>query len=109
MFIFEKIAEDRIQEAMRNGEFDNLPSKGKPISLDYWLSLPPDIRAGLMVLKNSGFVPEEVQLLNEIEDLREKLAACSDEAEQKALRKALEETRLKYNLINEYKKLKKRP
>ncbi len=57
--IFDQIAEDRIQEAIRNGELDNLPSKGKPINLDYWASLPEGIRAGYMVLRNAGFAHGE--------------------------------------------------
>lgn len=105
--IFERIVEDRIQEAFRNGEFDNLPSQGKPINLDYWASLPEGIRAGFMLLKNNGFVPEEVQLLKDIEELRDQLACCQNQdTRTAALRKKLDETILKYNLISEFKKRK---
>ena len=31
---FEKIAEEKIQEAVAAGEFDDLPGKGKPLDLD---------------------------------------------------------------------------
>jgi len=31
---FEKIAEEKIQEAIATGEFDDLPGKGKPLDLD---------------------------------------------------------------------------
>jgi Domain of unknown function (DUF1992). len=106
--IFDRIVEERIQEAFKNGEFDNLPSQGKPINLDYWASLPVEIRAGFMLLKNSGFVPEEVQLLKDIADLREKLASdCLSQDAQINISKKLEETKLKYNLILELKKRKK--
>lgn len=105
--IFDKIVEDRILEAMRNGEFDNLPSQGQPICLDYWASLPVEIRAGYMLLKNNGFLPEEVQLLKDIEDLREKLAGCTNEEQASVIKKELEETKIKYNLIAELKKRKK--
>ena len=105
--IFDKIVEDRIQEAMRNGEFDNLPSQGKPINLDYWASLPAEIRAGYMLLKNGGFLPEEVQLLKDIESLRESLAGSSNEEVRLSISKKLEETKLKYNLLAEIKKRKK--
>ncbi|ODA41689.1 DUF1992 domain-containing protein [Desulfosporosinus sp. BG] len=105
--IFDKIVEDRIQEAMRNGEFDNLPSQGKPINLNYWASLPEGIRAGYMLLKNNGFLPDEVQLLKDIENLRERLAVCTSQDEKAALRKELEETKINYNLIMEQRKRKK--
>lgn len=104
--IFNKIVEERIQEAMRNGEFDNLPSQGKPINLDYWASLPESIRAGYMLLKNNGFLPEEVQLLKDIDDLRERLASCTNQVKKAAIAKELEETRLKYNLAMELRKRK---
>lgn len=105
--IFDKIVEDRIQEAIRNGEFDNLPSQGKPINLDYWASLPEGIRAGFMLLKNNGFLPEEVQLLKDIEDLRKRLVSCTNQEEKVAISKKLDETKIKYNLIIELRKCKK--
>lgn len=107
MNAFDKIAEDRIQEAMRNGEFDNLPQQGKPINLDYWASLPPEQRAGFMLLRNAGYVPEEVLLLKEIAELREKLAACNNQDEKTTWIKKLEETKLKYNLIMESRRRKR--
>ncbi|MDP4159281.1 MAG: DUF1992 domain-containing protein [Bacillota bacterium] len=104
--IFDRIVEDRIQEAMRNGEFDNLSARGKPINLDYWASLPEGIRAGYMVLKNNGFVPEEVQLLKDIDELHDQLASCPSYEAKEGISKKLEETKLKYNLILELKKRK---
>ena len=105
--IFERIVEDRIQEAMRNGEFENLPSQGKPINLDYWASLPEGIRTGYILLRNAGFVPEEVQLLKDIDELRELLACRHSQEAKVAISKKLEETKLKYNLIMELKKREK--
>jgi len=105
--IFDRIVEDRIQEAIRNGEFNNLPSEGKPINLDYWASLPEGIRAGYMLLRNAGFVPEEVQLLKEIDELRDQLAGTSNQDAQIRISKKLEETKLKFNLISELKKRQK--
>ena len=36
---WERIAENRIREAMQQGEFDNLPGAGKPIDLDGYFKL----------------------------------------------------------------------
>lgn len=105
--IFDDIVENRIQEAMRNGEFDNLPSQGKPINLDYWASLPEEIRAGYMLLKNGGFLPEEVHLLKDIDELRQKLSFNNSEETKKSILKKLEETQLKYNLLMELRKRSK--
>ena len=104
---WDKIVEERIQEAIRNGEFDNLPGQGKPINLDFWASLPEDIRAGYMLLHNERVVPEEVHLLNEIGELRERLGCCLSQDVKKALSKKLEEVKLKYNLITELRKRKR--
>ncbi|MDR3289270.1 MAG: DUF1992 domain-containing protein [Peptococcaceae bacterium] len=104
--IFNQIAEDRIQEAMRNGEFDNLPY-GKQLNLDDWASLPAETRAGYMLLKNSGHIPEEVQLLKEIGALREQLAACRTQEEQTALNKQLKEAQLKFDMTMELRSRKR--
>lgn len=105
--MWDDIVEERIKEAMQNGEFDNLPGQGKPINLDYWASLPVEIRAGYMLLRNQGFAPDEVHLLKEINELREKLACCFNQDEKTALSKKLEEVKLKYNLMMEMRKSKK--
>ena len=104
--MFEKMVEAKIQEAMRNGEFDNLPL-GKTIDLDEWASLPDHLRAGYMVLKNAGFAPEEVHLLKEIRELREWLARDDNQEEKPAVLKKLREAELNYNIFMELRKGKK--
>ena len=39
----ERLAEQRIQEAQRKGEFDNLAGKGKPLELADYSTLPEDM------------------------------------------------------------------
>ena len=105
--MFEKLVEAKIQEAMRNGEFDNLPF-GKPINLDYWASLPEDIRAGYMLLKNAGYAPEEVQLLNDMGELREQLAGNNNQDKRAVIIKKLREIDLQYNIRMERRNRKNR-
>ena len=50
------VAEQKIQEALRNGEFDRLPGAGKPLELEDLSHLPPETRMAYAILKNSGFV-----------------------------------------------------
>ena len=104
--MFEKLVEEKIQEAMRNGEFDNLPL-GKPINLDYWASLPEDTRAGHMLLKNAGYAPEEVRLLNDMRGLREQLAGDSNQDRRAIIIKKLREIDLEYNIMMERRNRKK--
>jgi hypothetical protein len=61
MDIFLAIAEGKIREAVLNGEFDNLPNKGKPLSLDDMAHIPEELRAGYTILKNAGVLPEEME------------------------------------------------
>ena len=98
---FEKLAEKKIQEAMENGEFDNLAGKGKPIDLTAYFATPAELRLGYSILRNAGVSPMEAQLLKEIDELRDKLAACKNEAERLTLKKAIEDRILKLNLILE--------
>lgn len=48
----------RIDEAMRNGAFDNLRNKGKPLPQDYNPHVPEDRRMANDLLKNNGLAPQ---------------------------------------------------
>jgi hypothetical protein len=52
------VAERKIQEALRNGDFDRLPGAGKPLEMEDLSHLPPEARMAYTILKNSGFVDE---------------------------------------------------
>ena len=98
--MIDAIAEQRIREAAQRGDFDDLPGAGKPLDLGDDLLVPEELRMAYRVLKNAGFVPPEVQTLNEIGTL-ERLIQALDEGEQRSvatrklrlLRMQLESTR----------------
>jgi hypothetical protein len=79
----EAVVEERIQEAMRRGDFDNLPGAGKPLALDDDPLVPPELRVAHRILKNAGFVPPEVLERREIAELETVLAELEDVAERK--------------------------
>lgn len=106
--MFDKLVEQKIREAMRAGEFDDLEGAGRPVNLDAYFSTPEELRAGYAVLKSAGLIPEEAQLLGEIGEMKEKLAACRDAAERERLRRALGDLTLKYNLLVEHYRGKRR-
>ena len=83
---------------MARGDFDNLAGKGKPIDLEAYFSTPEEVRLAYALLKQTGFLPAEVEALKEIEALEEKFAGSSDEEQRARLRKQIEEARLKFNL-----------
>jgi hypothetical protein len=57
----ELIAERKIAEAAENGEFDDLPGRGRPLELDNDSLVPEDLRMAYRILKNAGFVPAEIE------------------------------------------------
>lgn len=90
--------EELIKDAMARGEFDNLPGKGQPLDLSAYFAAPEDVRMGYSMLKSGGFVPEEAQLLKDIEALREELRTCPDESRRREVSRAIREKRLSYSL-----------
>ncbi len=73
---------------MKNGEFDSLPGAGKPIDLDGYFKLPEHLRVAYSILKSANCVPAEVEMLNEIAALEQRLSAAAEE-DRPALRRVL--------------------
>ena len=53
------VAERKIEEAMAEGVFDNLPGLGKPVQLEDLSNMPSDMRMAYTILKNSGYLEEK--------------------------------------------------
>ncbi|MCJ7585460.1 MAG: DUF1992 domain-containing protein [Anaerolineales bacterium] len=90
-----------IREAMARGEFDNLPGKGKTIDLTDYFNTPEDLRLAYSIMKNAGVLPEEVEILKEIEALNSELEACTDESQRKQLKKKIEDRKMRVSLLLE--------
>jgi|SRR6185437_16176451 len=78
---FRRLAERRIEDAMREGKFSNLQGQGKPLDLE---PMPADENARmtwwcLRILRNNDYTPDEVRLRKSIEYLTWTLAAATDE------------------------------
>lgn len=85
MRLLDRLAEDRIAEAQRRGEFDNLRGQGRPLSIDDdALRVPEELRLAYRILENGGFVPEGVAVRKEIHDT-EALLRHLDDGEQRTL------------------------
>lgn len=67
-----------IEDAMREGAFDNLPGKGKPLNLDENPNEPPDMAMANKILKNNETTPpwigDRKKLMEDIESLRGEMA-----------------------------------
>lgn len=77
--IFDLLAEQRIADAIRRGELDNLPGSGRPLELDDDPLLSPEQRMANRILKNAGLVPAEIGLWRELAALRAQLRSADDD------------------------------
>ena len=98
MGFFDRIVEERIRTAQDNGEFDNLPGKGKPLNLEDDSGVPEDLRLAYKVLKNSNCLPIEMELRKEFFNLRRLLDTAIDEPTRRELRRELNLIALSLNL-----------
>ena len=82
---FDALVEKHIGEAQANGAFNDLPGAGKPLQLDDDAMVPEELRAAYRILKNSGYVPPEVEALRDLREVERLLERASNEAERTAL------------------------
>ena len=84
MFSFiQAIAERKIQQAITEGTLPDLSHwKNKPLPPDDLAGVPADLRMAYRLLKNAGYVPEEVALHQEIARIEDVLPHCADEREK---------------------------
>jgi hypothetical protein len=106
MDYFTLLAEQKIKEAYENGEFDDLPGKGKPIQLDFMMEIPEDLRMAYRLMKNAGFLEEEKKFRKEWMTIEELIKQCRDEQERKRLENQLSQQWLRYNQLLSKRKLK---
>lgn len=71
--IIARVAEKKIQEAIEEGKFDNLPGKGKPIVFTDDPMTPPHLRLANQILKNAGVLPDWVQVQKDVIAERQEL------------------------------------
>jgi len=95
----EKFVEEQVRKAIEAGEFDNLPGAGKPIDLRAYFETPEDLRMAYSILKSNNFVPEEVELLREIDALKKRLESSSDEQRNSRLKKEITEKTLTFRML----------
>jgi Domain of unknown function (DUF1992) len=95
---FQKNVEDKIEEAIARGEFDNLPGKGKPLDLDAYFATPEHLRMGYSILKSANIIPEEMELLRQIEGLKKSLDSSTTRIEKKRFDQQLSEKLTNFNV-----------
>lgn len=63
--------------------------------------VPEELRAGYIILKNAGILPEELQIEKEIMSLETLINRCYDEDDRKVLKRELNEKFLRFNIMME--------
>ncbi len=96
---FEKIVEERILMAQREGAFENLPDRGRPLELSDDQHVAEDLRLAFKILKNADCLPPEVALKKEISQTRELLAAMPETAQKYQALKKLNYLIFKFNNV----------
>lgn len=91
-----KLLDDHIgrslAESERTGELRSARNYGKPLDLaDGYDETPAELRMGYKMLKDAGVVPHEVQLMRDIEALRQQLDGAPDDSGARAARQRLSE------------------
>ncbi|HET7012011.1 MAG TPA: DUF1992 domain-containing protein [Anaerolineales bacterium] len=76
MSMWRRWAERKIEEAMQDGAFDDLPGRGRRLALDDEALVPEEWRLAFRVLRRGGFAPAWIELRKEAE--ARLLRACDD-------------------------------
>ena len=74
----QQIAEQRIAKAIEDGTLKVDGWKNKPLPLDDDASVPDDLKMAYKILKNSGYVPPEVETRKEIQKLEDLILKTED-------------------------------
>ena len=96
---FDKIVEERIKNAQRKGDFQDLPGSGQPLNLDDDNFVAEDLRLAYKILKNADFVPPEIEIKKEIAKTEQLLTSLKDEREKYRILKKLNYLIMKFNTL----------
>jgi hypothetical protein len=100
MLLIDQIAEQKITEAILNGELDDLPGQGQPLRLDDGSFVPEELRMAYRVLKNSGFLPPGANLRKDIAGVNQLLMEVVSEDEQMKLSRRLNYLLMQFSVMN---------
>lgn len=79
-----------IQNALTAGELQTIQGFGKPLTVDPgWEATPEEFRMPFKILKNAGYVPVEVEMLNQKAALTKQLETVSSDCERQDVMKKL--------------------
>ena len=96
---FERVAEQRLRQAIEEGWLDDLPNRGERLDLGEYFATPENVRLAYSVLKSANCLPEEVELRNEIARLERALSSSADDDERRRTEREIADRTLRLNLL----------
>jgi len=99
------IAEERIRQAIKEGDFDKLPGEGKPLNLEDLSHIPEELRQAYRILKNANMITDEQELKRDMATIEELISICTDANEEQRLTEMLTEKRLRFEQLVDKKKM----
>ncbi|MEE4137450.1 MAG: DnaJ family domain-containing protein [Desulforhopalus sp.] len=82
MNVLHQIAEQRIVEAMQERDLNSPKWQNRPLPLNDDHFVPDDLKMAYKILKNSGYLPPEIEARKEVQRLEELIAATEDAHER---------------------------
>ncbi len=79
MNLLARIAERKIRNAMEQGWQPPAGWRNRPLLDETQPFMPDDLKMAYKILKNAGYLPPEIQVRREIQQVEELLAAATDE------------------------------
>ena len=98
MFSIQDLVERKIREALKKGDFENLPGKGRPMNLKDDSRIPEDLRLAYKILKNADCLPPEIEEKKQIRQMEDLLEDIKDEKEKYKLIKRINFKIMKLNM-----------
>lgn len=84
MDFWREMARNKIDQAIRSGEWDNLPGKGKPLQLEDDSDVPEHLRLANKVLRDANVTPPWIDELRELNEHRLQVLALREKTFAKA-------------------------
>jgi hypothetical protein len=82
MLLFERLAEQRIRDAIDQGDMLNLPGAGQLLVFDDEPFVTPERRMLNHIMKRAGLVPSDVSMRKAIAALRQEIKALAQDDPQ---------------------------
>jgi hypothetical protein len=73
------IAERKISEAIQKGQLDIEEWRNRPLPMTNDSLVPEELRMAHKILKNAGYLPPEIEIKKEIQQIEDLLVNCDDE------------------------------